>query len=121
METGLPSMMGIRWLLKAFRQELVYLEPTGTLGSVIKQRPPTPAGTFPTDPWGLFLKDFSQHLFLKDCVCHTQASSSYLMALNPNSPEVLGNTLIHQIFIEDVPAPCQGLKGEKKQTWSLLS
>lgn len=99
-------MMGIRWLLKAFRQELVYLEPTGTLGSVIKQRPPTSVGTFPPDPWGLFLKD---------CVCHTQASSSYLMALNPSSPEVLGNTLIHQIFIEYVPAPCQGLKGEKNR------
>ena len=43
------------------------------------------------------------------------------MALNPNSPEVLENVLIHQIFIEYVPAPCQGLKGEKKQTWSRLS
>ena len=110
-------MMDMRWLLKAFRPELVYLEPTGTLGSVIKQRPPTSAGTFPPDPWRLH----SQHLFLKDCVRHTQASPSYLMALNPNSPEVLENVLIHQIFIEYVPAPCQGQKGEKKQTWSRLS
>ena len=94
-----------------------YLEPTGTLGSVIKQRPPTSAAAFPPDPWGLH----SQHLLLKDCVCHTQASPSYLMALNPNSPEVLENALFHQMFIEYVPAPCQGLKEEKKQTWSLLS
>lgn len=37
------------------------------------------------------------------------------MALNPNSPEVLENALFHQMFIEYVPAPYQGLKEEKNR------